>query len=266
MIQIENVNLAYEDTEVLKGVNLTIHQGDFLAIVGGNGAGKTTLIKLMNGILKPTKGHVLVTGMDTKEVKSSILARKIGFLFQNPDRQIFQNRIEDEILFGLRCVMTDEARIKKRANTIIEQFGFDPNDDPFQLSKGERQRVALASILAVEPEILILDEPTTGLDYQECMHILNYVKSLNEQGTTVIMVSHDMEIVADFSKRVILVEDGQILADDTFENVMRNDDVLNKSSIMPPQIVALSKKLGEGFQNVFTVEEMLAVVEGRNKA
>lgn len=265
MIKFENVSLAYDNAEVLKDINLTVNQGDFIAIIGGNGAGKTTMIKLMNRILKPTKGRVLVQGLDTKEVKSSELAKKIGFLFQNPDRQIAQNRIEDEILFGLNCVLKDMADIKRRAEKIIMEFGFDPDENPFMKSRGERQRIALASILAVSPDILILDEPTTGLDYLECMHILNYVKELNEKGTTVIMVSHDMEVVADFSKRIVLVEDGQIIADDSFENVMRNDDVLNKSSVLPSQIVLLAKRLGEGFQSVFNTNEMIEAIDRRRK-
>lgn len=256
MIKFDNVCFAYEKTNILDNISFTINNGEFVAIVGRNGAGKTTLMKLLNGLLKPTSGNVTITGLNTLVTKTSELAKHVGFLFQNPDRQICCNTVREEIEFGLKCVMNDKSEIQKRSSNIIERFGLAADKDPFSLSRGERQKVALASILALSPEILVLDEPTTGLDYRECMQIMEHVNELNSGGTTVVMVCHDMELVTDFAGRVVVVSEGHVVADDACRNVMTQADLLKTASLAPPQIAELAGRLGEDFKGVFYLDEM----------
>ncbi len=256
MVRFEAVSFGYEGKQTIKDVSFQINKGDFAAIIGANGAGKTTLSKLSNGILKPTSGRVLVKDKDTKTTRTSEMARTIGFLFQNPDRQICQNTIAGEILFGLKCVLQDEREIESRLNKTLETFGFDGSSDPFSMSRGERQRIALASVLAIQPEILVLDEPTTGLDYRECMHIMELIQGLNSRGTTVMMVTHDMEIVNDFASRVLVVGGGKLLADGDKSSVFKNTEVMRAASLMPPQISALAHRLGGNFEGIHHVSEM----------
>lgn len=256
MIDLKNVCFTYQKESTVKDISFHIGKGEFVAIIGSNGAGKTTLSKLLNGILKPCSGTVSIMGMDTKKTKTSILARHIGFLFQNPDRQICKNTVADEIRFGLEQILKDKSLIQQRLDNVIAYFGFDPAANPFRLSRGERQKLALASVIAAEPEVLVLDEPTTGLDYSECMQIMNIIRQLNEKGITVVMVCHDMEVVLDFARRVLVLSEGQLIADGETREIFRQEEVLRRASILPPQITQLALRLGEGFEQVFTVEEM----------
>ena len=211
IVEVEKMSFGYDVNYLIKDVDFKVYKGDFLALTGENGSGKSTLSKLIGGILKPASGSIKICGLDSKKTKNSILARHIGFLFQNPDRQLCCYTILDEIAFGLKALRLPEP--EKHAKEIVERFGFDPAMAPFALSRGQRQQLALASIIAVHPEVMILDEPTTGLDYKECMDLMNAVKELNEKGTTVIMVCHDMELVRDFAKRMVVVAKGAIVAD-----------------------------------------------------
>ncbi len=263
MIKFSNVSFAYDKKNILNNINFTINKGEFVAIVGRNGAGKTTLMKLFNGLLKPTYGNVIVADLDTKLSKTSEIAKHVGFLFQNPDRQICQNTVKDEIAFGLKCIFTDKNEIENRCNDTITNFELKGDKDPFSLSRGERQKVALASIIALSPKILVLDEPTTGLDYKECMQIMEIVTKLNKNGTTVIMVCHDMELVTDFAQRVIVLGEGSILADDSCKKVMVDANVLKSASLVPPQIAELAIRLGEDFQGILTLDEMTDKIESR---
>lgn len=209
MIRFENVSLSYGGAAAVRDLNFTVGRGEFVALVGANGAGKTTVSKLMNGLLKPTAGRVLVDGVPTTSLRTSALAKKIGFLFQNPDRQLCKPTIREEIRFGLALTGAKDAA--QRTEAVLEAFGLDGDRDPFSASRGERQRIALASLIAVEPEVLILDEPTTGLDYRECMAMMARVRSLNAAGTTVVMVCHDMELVLDFAHRMLVLCEGALL-------------------------------------------------------
>lgn len=263
MIRFENVSFGYGSTAIINNMSFHIKKGDFVAIIGANGAGKTTLSKLCNGLLKPNGGNVTINGQDTKKTKTSRLARSVGFLFQNPDRQICQNTIRGEIKFGLEFVLDDQAEIERRCNEVLNLFGFDGTNDPFSMSRGERQQIALASLIACRPEVLILDEPTTGLDYRECMQIMGLMRELNEQGTTILMVSHDMELVMDFARRVLVVSEGELVGDGVTREILANESLLKSASVLPPQIPALALRLGNGFEGIFTVEEMFMAIEKR---
>lgn len=260
MIEFKNVSFDYDGDAILKNINFNITNGDFVAVLGANGAGKTTLSKLFNGLLQPTAGDVVVDGMNTKSVKTSVLARHIGFLFQNPDRQICCNTIREEILFGLECVNSDKKYCNERCEEILSVFGFDGDKNPFMLSRGERQKVALASVIAVKPKILLLDEPTTGLDYNECMQMMSVIRDLNQSGTTVVMITHDMEIVLDFAKTVLVLSKGQLKTCAEMRETMKNAPILAEAKLLPPQIAELAMRLGRDFDSVYTVEEMTAQI------
>lgn len=271
MIECDSVRFGYGKTkaaELIHGISLSIEDGEFVALTGENGAGKSTFSKLLAGILKPSDGKICVNGIDTKKAKNSMLAKTTGFLFQNPDRQLCTYTVRDEIAFGQKALKTGtEEEISKRTEKIIERFGFNPDEAPFSLSRGQRQRLALASIIAVEPKVMILDEPTTGLDYKECMEIMSAVKELNKNGTTVIMVCHDMELVLDFARRMIVLADGKIEADGKTLEIMRRKEILQKTCLLPPQIIQIVLELEEkfpgrfNFENVRTADELAAKIQ-----
>lgn len=260
MLNFDNVSLRRDGRDVINGVSFNVKKGDFVALIGANGAGKTTLSKLCNGLLKPSGGTVTVNGFDTMKTPTSRIAKFTGFLFQNPDRQICQNTVRAEIYFGLDCVLDDKDEAKRRTEETLVRFSFDGDKDPFTLSRGERQILVLASLLAVRPQLLLLDEPTTGLDYRECIKVMGLVEEINKRGTTVLMVTHDMEIVQDFAKRVMVLNDGRLLACGETSEMMRDTEILDKAALLPPQITGLALRLGEGFRGVSTVGEMSAKI------
>ena len=245
MIEFKNVSASYDgELAVLRDVSFTVNDGDFVAFVGTNGAGKSTTMRLANGLLKPTAGEVLVDGVPTTALKTSELARRIGFLFQNPDRQICCNTVREELLFGFKALGEEGPEAEKRVDAIVERFGFDADAEPYLLNRGTRQLLALASIIALAPPTIILDEPTTGLDFRECVKVMEVVRELNEGGTTVIMVCHDMEVVGDFARRVIAMTAGRVVADGATFDVLRDGRVLKEAHILPPQVTEVSMILG----------------------
>jgi len=265
MIRFENVSFGYsEKRPILDNLSFHIEKGDFVALIGANGAGKSTISRLVNGLLHPTKGHVYLDGKDTLKTPSSTLARDCGFLFQNPDRQICENTVKDEIAFSMKVQGWPSDLIADRTRAVLETFDLDPEWFPFSRSRGERQRIALASVLACKPKLLILDEPTTGLDYLECIRIMDYVTGLNqEKGVTVLMVSHDMELVQSYARNVLVLNHGQILGQGPTNEMMKNVEVLKKARVLPAQIPELALRFGDEFKDVFTVEDMLAALRDR---
>ena len=242
MIEFKNVSASYDgELPILRDVSFCIPDGDFVAFVGTNGAGKSTTMRLINGLLKPSSGQVLIDGVPTTQLRTSQLAAKVGFLFQNPDRQICCSTVREELLFGLRA----QGRADAKVDAMIERFGFDGDAEPFLLNRGTRQLLALASIIVMEPPVVVLDEPTTGLDFRECVKVMDVIAELNACGTTVIMVCHDMEVVADYARRVIAMTAGQVVADGETFAVLRNRDVLARTHLLPPQMVDVSLRLAE---------------------
>ncbi|MBS7294419.1 MAG: ABC transporter ATP-binding protein [Treponema sp.] len=257
MLEFKDVSFSYNQTANVQNLNVTVEKGDFVAIIGSNGAGKSTFSKLCNGLLLPSSGDVLVVGKNTKNEKVSDLAKNIGFLFQNPDRQICCDTVEKEIAFSLRNNGFSEEEITKRVEATISEFHFDGKTEPFNMSRGQRQRLCLACLIALNPEILILDEPTTGLDYRECMEMMERIRQLNETGTTVIMVCHDMEVVLDFAKTVVVMNRGEIVKTGSTREILSDKEVLGKARLLPPQIAQTCLLLGNEYKNVFTVDEMI---------
>lgn len=263
MIRFENIRFGYsQDRITIPNLSFHIKKGDFVALIGANGAGKSTISRLCNGLLQPLSGHVYVDGQDTLTTPTSQLARKVGFLFQNPDRQICKNTVAEEIAFSMQVQGWPKDKIQSHVAAALQRFELKGDWFPFTRSRGERQRIALAGVLACEPELLILDEPTTGLDYLECIQIMDYVKSLNEtKGITVLMVSHDMELVQDYAQRVFVLRGGELLGDGPVKEMMKNQPLLKQARVMPAQIPALALKFGERFKDVFTIDEMEAALK-----
>ena len=264
MIQFDHVCFGYPGGGgTVSDLSFILPEGSVTAVIGANGAGKSTVSKLMRGLLKPTSGRVLLEGKDIAEMQVSQLAVRIGFLFQNPDRQICKSSVLEELMFSLQFTVEDKSRHKAMCDEVLEALRLNPADDPMLLSRGERQRVAMATAMVHKPDLLILDEPTTGLDYRECVSIMEYIGELNRNGTTVAMVCHDMEVVLDYAQHVLVMSDGRLIASGKTREIFRNREVLEKASLLPPQMVDLSMRLGSGFDHVTTVEEMAASIKSR---
>jgi energy-coupling factor transport system ATP-binding protein len=265
MIEVLDVYFKYPSgVEALKGVSLTIRDGEFLAIMGENGAGKTTLVKHFNGLLKPNKGKVLVDGVETTKVSVATLARTVGFVFQNPDHQLFSETVEEEIAFALKNFGFSQDVIEKRVEWALNLLGLTQyrKTSPFMLSGGERKRVALASVLAWDPKILILDEPTIGQDYQQKEKLRQFILQMKAQEKTVAIVTHDVEFVAECNPRVVLMRGGKIVADGEARKILTDPEILEQASIVPPQIAQIFINLSDmGFPkdviDVYEAREIL---------
>ncbi|HDJ66252.1 MAG TPA: ABC transporter ATP-binding protein [Nitrososphaeria archaeon] len=246
MIKFESVEYVYPSgVKALDGVDLEIGDGEIVAIMGENGAGKTTLIKHLNGLLKPTKGKVLIDGIDTRKVTVASLSRKVGIVFQNPDDMFFSENIWEEVAFALRNFGYDEEVVKRRVENAINFMDLANYVDksPFTLSGGEKKRLALAIVLAWSPDIIALDEPTIGQDILQKEKLLQVIKLLNSQGKTIIVSSHDIEFVADLKPRIILMKRGRVIANGNAEEIFLNEELLRLCNLLPPQLISLSKEL-----------------------
>lgn len=271
VIEFKDVSFSYNRGDNgggrVEDLSFEIFPGDFVAIIGSNGAGKTTTSKLMNGLLRPKKGEVRIGGVATNKCATSKIAHKVGMLFQDPDKQICKGTVREELAFSLSLHNVSKEEIVRRVEKALKDFDFPGDAAPFMLSRGERQLLALASVVVCEPDILILDEPTTGLDFRECMSIMKRIEQLNAKGTTVVMISHDMEVVGDFAKRVIVMAKGNIIADGKPAALFRNTSIMEQASLLAPMIVELSCLLSQEphFHNYVTsastVGEMLKAIE-----
>jgi energy-coupling factor transport system ATP-binding protein len=245
--------------EALKGVSLQIYRGEFVAIVGQNGSGKTTLVKHFNGLLKPTRGDVYVFDMNTKNVTISTLSRFVGYVFQNPDNQIFASSVKDEVAFGLKNLGYSRDEVEEMVEQALDFVGLKglENEHPFHLSKAERQLVAFASIVAMKPKIIVIDEPTTGQDWFGTCKMMNMLKKLNEEGHTIIVVTHDMNVVAEYAERVIVLHSGRILMDGDPREVFYKVEDLARVYVEPPPIVLLMNHLREHGMSpgILTIDE-----------
>ena len=246
MIVAEDVHFSYPNkVEALKGVSLTIKDGEFVAIMGQNGAGKSTLVKHFNGLLKPALGTVRVDGVETKKTSVATLARNVGFVFQNPDHQLFSETVEDEIAFALKNFGFEPEVIEKRVTWALNLLALTQyrKTSPFLLSGGERKRVALASVLAWDPKMLILDEPTIGQDHEQKEKLRQFIMQMQTQKKTVVIVTHDVEFVAECNPRVVLMKEGKIVADGVGKEILTDPALLELSSIVLPQIAQIFTKL-----------------------
>lgn len=246
MIEAENVRYSYASkVEALKGVSLTIKDGEFVAIMGQNGAGKSTFVKHFNGLLKPSQGTVKVDGVETTKTSVAKLARNVGFVFQNPDHQLFSETVEEEIGFALKNFGFEPKVIEERVTWALELLSIAQyrKTSPFLLSGGERKRVALASVLAWDPQMLVLDEPTIGQDHEQKEKLRQFIMQMQTQKKTIVAVTHDVEFVAECNPRVVLMKEGKIVADGVGREILTNPAMLELSSIVLPQIAEVFTKL-----------------------
>lgn len=264
LITVENLDFTYPDgTPALMGINLEIGEQEFIAFIGQNGSGKTTLSKCINGLFKPTAGKVIVEGLDTSRrgiIKQ--LVTKVGYVFQNPDHQLFNRSVKSEIAYGPRNINLPEDEVEQRVREAARVAGVSEDlfeTHPYFLPKGLRQRVAIASILALKPRTIIVDEPTTGQDMQQSLEVMNFLRRLwKEEGHTIIIITHEMRIVADYAERTVVLGQGQILLDAPTRQVFAQPEILQQTYVEPPQITRLAQRvsLEEPFRSVLTVEEM----------
>lgn len=249
----------------IEGIDLTVRAGEILAVVGQNGAGKTTFTKLLNGLIKPSAGVVRIAGLDTRTTPVSVLASHAATLFQNPDRQLCRNTVVEEISFGLELQGAPADAARERARHVAATFGLPENASPFNLSRGQRQMVALASVVALEPELIILDEPTSGLDYRECMTVMETVRQRALDGAAVVMVCHDMEVVSDFADTLAVMAEGRLIEVGPSREVFANDALLAHARIAAPCVPALGKRLAARFHPSFAhiteVADLVALVK-----
>lgn len=247
LAETENLSFAYPyGPRVLEAINFRIRPGEFVAIVGQNGSGKTTLAKHLVALLKPTEGRILLEGRDRTSLSPADTAHKVGYVFQNPDHQIFASTVEAETAFGPRNFGLSDEQIEQRVAEVLHAVNLEDarERDPFLLSKGERQRLAVASVLALRPRLLILDEPTTGLDYREQRRMMGLVDELNRAGIAIIIITHTPWLVAEYARRVVLIRRGRILFDGPVDEFFQKEELLRQSSFRPPEVALLARRLG----------------------
>ena len=258
ILQMEDLTYRYPThrIEALRGINLGIREGEFVALIGQNGSGKTTLAKHFNGLLKPSSGRMLLRGKATTEYRQQEISRLVGYVFQNPDHQIFCNTVYDEVAFGLKTLGEPPTSIEKRVAEALSTVGLTGTEKkiPFALSKGERQRVAVASILAVRPDVLVLDEPTTGLDEGHQRSLMEMLKGLHRRGHTVMIITHSMEVAAEYATRAVVMKDGAVLLDGPTREVFAREGRLREAALRPSSLVRLSNWLGT---RALTVSQMV---------
>ena len=263
IVEIENLSHVYpEGARALDRVNLTIASGEFLAIIGQNGSGKTTLAKHIVGLLRPSEGRVLVGGRDRARLAPAETAREVGYVFQNPDHQIFASTVEDEVAFGPRNFGLPAEEVERRCARVLQAVGLDHarRRDPFLLGKGERQRLAVAAVLALEPRLLILDEPTTGLDYREQRRMMELISELHRAGTAIVIITHTPWLVAEYAERAVLMRKGTKLFDGPVRDLFANQELLASSSFRPPEVTLLGDRFGV---TALSVEELASRFEER---
>ncbi len=246
-IEISDLHFTYPTSvEALRGISIIIESGEQVAIVGQNGAGKTTLVKHLNGLLQPTSGTVLIGDWDTKEHSVAKLARRVGYVFQNPDEQLFSKNVGIEVAFGPKNLGFDSEQIQALVKDALAMTELSDKTEmnPYDLSATWRKMVALASIIAMDTDVVIFDEPTTGQDAVNIARIANVIKALRERGKTVITITHDIDFCAENFERVIALSQGKVLLDGQADKVLGQEVILATTYVDPPQLTRLGKRLG----------------------
>ncbi len=266
IIEVRNLYYTYSGgITALKNVNLDIYLGEKLVILGSNGAGKSTLIKHFNGLIKPQKGYVKVFGVDTRRVSVAELSKKVGMVFQNPYHQFFSEKVWDEVAFALKNFGYSEEAIKYRVTKVLRLFDlYDYADkSPFELSSGEMRRLAIASVLAYDPDVIVLDEPTVGQDRIQKEKLKEYIKLLTLQNKTVVLVTHDIEFVTEGFDRIVIMSNGTVVGEGTPREILYDEELLRKANLIPPQIPEVVLKIGKNEilkKKPLTDDELLSLI------
>ena len=239
MIFIHDIRYAYPNgTVALNNISLRIEKGEFVAIMGQNGAGKTTLIRTLNGLIRPTEGAIYINGVNTESKTIAELSRNVGVIFQNPSHQLFSNTLEDEIKFSLKTLDLSKEEIQSKTEETLEEFNLLKfrERSPLNLSGGESKKLAIASIICRDPEILIFDEPTLGQDAREIEFFIKLLEKERKKGKTIVIVTHNIEFTYEYIPRTILMARGKIIADGPTHNILTNRALVEKGSLVLPQI------------------------------
>lgn len=248
LVEIDNVHFSYsEDSpEILHGLNMTIEEGEYIAMIGQNGSGKTTLSKLIGGLNIPTAGDIRIQGRSVKEIPVIERAALVGYCYQNPDHQIFLNTVEEEIAYGPKNLGLSNEEIEERVVRSLEAVGLLKyrKEEPYFAGKGERQKIAVASVLAMEPKLIVLDEPTTGLDWRDSCNMMNLINTIRDSGHTIMIITHNMRLVAEHARRAVVMSGGEIRLDGTPKEVFQHEDFLSKSFVKPPQVTQFWQRIG----------------------
>ena len=265
IIELRDVSYTYPGpVQALVNVDLKIYENEYVAIIGQNGSGKSTLVKLFNGLLKPTEGTVTVFDMNTREVPVWKLSQKVGYVFQNPDLQLFNSTVKNEIAFSLKALgflaQTAQDRVQEMAKKFKVDYALDKS--PGSLSKGDRQRVAIASVLAINPEVIVIDEPTTGQDPRMAREVMEISRTLHREGKTIVVITHNMELAAEYSQRTVVMRQGKVILDGSTRDVYADTEKLQGTHLNPPQITLLGQMLkNEGFPpDILNVDEMVEIL------
>ena len=262
-IEIKDLHFTYPGgVEALRGISLAIEPGEQVAMVGQNGSGKTTLVKHLNGLLQPTSGSVMIGDWDTKKVAVAKLAARVGYVFQNPDEQLFSSNVGIEVAFGPRNLgfPTDKIEALTKDALTLTELSDKTATNPYDLSPTWRKMVALASIISMDSDIVIFDEPTTGQDAQSVARIAHVVAELKKRGKTVITITHDIDFCAENFERVIALSRGEVLLDGPANAVLGQEKILAQTYVDPPQLTRLGKRLGLK-KTVRNQEEFLAALK-----
>lgn len=258
LIEVENVSFSYPNGfEAVKNVSFNVEAGDNIAIIGQNGAGKTTTVKLLNGLLKPSSGNVKVKGDNTKEFTTAQISRKVGYVFQNPDDQIFNNTVYDELAYALKKMGLDESEVEDRVYAAAELSGIyeELDENPYDLPLSIRKFVTIASVIATDAEVLIFDEPTAGQDVKGLEILTKLISHLIKEGRAVITITHDMEYVVDNFDKIIVMANKEIKAIGTPNHVFFDNSLMEVAMLNPPAIVNVCNKLDIRLESL-TVDEL----------
>ncbi len=246
LVEARAVHFSYGgETPALRGVSLAIGAGEFVALAGANGSGKTTLAKQFNGLLRPDRGEVRVAGQDARGRSIGELAQTVGYVFQNPDHQIFLPSVAEEVSFGPRNLGVRGKELDERVEQALDLFDLAElrSRHPTLLGRGVRRRVVLAAVHAMRPRLLVLDEPTGGLDRRASERLMATLRAMVAEGRSVVLITHDMRLVGMHARRLVLLNDGRVLADGPTAEVMRQFDLLEQAGIRPPPVARLSQSL-----------------------
>ena len=273
IIKVENLWHIYPTGNVtaVRDVSLDINPGEIVGVIGQNGSGKTTLVKHFIGLLKPTKGTVYFNGEDTKPLKVQQMAVKVGYVYQNPNHQLFASTVRDELAFGPKNIGLSEEEIEERVAQAVEFFDLDEFLElhPYRISFPLRKLVGMASIYTMRPDVFILDEPTTGQDNVTTQTVYRLIHKLRDEGATVLCVAHDMILLAEVVDRMLVMRDSELIMDATPREVFSNVEIMSSTHLTPPQITTLSLRLNEKHELfdkvILSIDEMIGEIQNYSK-